>query len=209
MTQAIKLLSGPSAIRLPNPEPFLYSTTGTDSFRAPAAYAANRNAWLHIFPEACCHQSPDSGLRYFKWGVSRLILESDPAPEFIPMFIHGTQNIMPEDRTWPRWAPRMGVKVRVAIGKPTDVDQLFGHQRAAWKKLVEQFGYEAMRDSPEAAELRVAVAKRVRDEILVLRESLGFSPELDEKVALAETWAKEPHTKRFKSPVDGSLVNRH
>lgn len=124
------------------------------------------------------------------------------------MFIHGTQHVMPEERTWPRWAPRIGNRVRVVIGNPTDVDQLFGHQRAAWKRLVERGDPEMLRHGDEAVQLRIAVAKKVRDEIETLRESLGFPAEQDETAALAETWAKEPNQKKFRSPVDGSLVNR-
>ncbi|KAF9775781.1 hypothetical protein IL306_006092 [Fusarium sp. DS 682] len=227
MTQAIKLLSGPSPALWstasdsplsatpastnppPVPQPLFFSTNGVDQFSAPSAYSAYRNAWVHVFPEACCHQSPDSGLRYFKWGVSRLILESDPAPEFIPMFVHGTQHIMAEDRGWPRWAPRIGKAVKIVIGEPTDVDQIFGHQRAAWRKLVAKGDPELLRNSPEATELRIAVARRVRDEVEKLRESAGFPAEKDEAPALAETWAKDPLRTKFKSPVDGSLVNRH
>ncbi|KAM0349293.1 hypothetical protein ACHAPU_003702 [Fusarium lateritium] len=227
MTQAIRLLSGPSPASWstasgsplsatpsstqppPVPHPLIFSTNGIDQFQAPAAFTSYRNAWVHVFPEACCHQNPDGGLRYFKWGVSRLILESDPAPEFIPMFVHGTQHIMAEDRGWPRWAPRMGKTVRVVIGEPTDVDQVFGHQRAAWRKLVAKGDPELLRDSPEAAELRISVAKRVRDEVEKLRESLGFPAEQDGSPALAETWAREPLETKFKSPVDGGLVNRH
>ncbi|KAF7561883.1 hypothetical protein G7046_g2266 [Stylonectria norvegica] len=207
MTQAIKLLSGPASSLEPVQPSF--STDGVDTFTAPSAFTSNRNAWVHVFPEACCHQNPESTLRYFKWGISRLILESDPAPEFIPMFINGTQHIMPEDRTWPRWAPRVGTTVKVVIGEPTDVDLMFGHYRAAWKKLVEKGDPELLRDGPEAVELRVAVARKVRDEIQKLRESIGFPAEENETNALAETWDKEPNKKKFTSPVDGSLVNRH
>lgn len=116
---------------------------------------------------------------------------------------------MAEDRGFPRFLPRIGNKVRIVIGEPTDVDQVFGHQRAAWKKLVEKGDPELLRDSPEAKELRVSVAKRVRDEVEKLRESIGFPAEEDGTAALAETWAKDPHKKKYKSPVDGSLVNRH
>ena len=176
---------------------------------APSSYTANRHAWIHVFPEACCHQSPDSTLRYFKWGISRLILESDPAPEFIPMFVHGTQLIMPEDRGWPRWAPRLRNRIRMIIGEPTDVDKLFGSQRAAWRKLVEAGETGEARDSPEAVQLRIEVARGVRDEIEKLREEMGLAPEEDKTAALAETWAKEPNKRKFRSPVDGSYINRH
>lgn len=209
MAQALKLLSGPQKFAAVEAEPSFFSTNGQDTFMAPSSYTANRHAWVHIFPEACCHQSPNSTLRYFKWGVSRLILESDPAPDFIPMFVHGTQLIMPEERGWPRWAPRIGNRIRVAIGEPADVDKLFGKQRAAWKRLVDKGDPELLRNGQEAIRLRVEVAKMVRDEISKLRESMGLVPEKDETAALAETWAKEPDKRKFKSPVDGSLINRH
>ncbi|ETR97031.1 hypothetical protein M419DRAFT_92727 [Trichoderma reesei RUT C-30] len=208
ITQAIKLLSSPSSVV--KPSDMTFTTTGSDCFVSPSAFAANHYAWVHIFPEACCHQNPENTLRYFKWGVSRLILESDPAPEFVPMFIHGTQNIMPEDRGFPRFLPRIGQRIRIMIGQPTDADSLFGHYRSAWKRLVEKSGDpELLKNDPEAMQLRVDVAKAVRDEIQKLRLSMGFAPEEDETAALAETWSKEPNKRKFKSPVDGSLVNRH
>lgn len=188
-----------------------FSTTGSDSFISPSIYAANHHAWVHVFPEACCHQNPDNTLRYFKWGVSRLILESEPAPEFVPMFIHGTQNIMPEDREFPRFLPRIGQRIRVMIGKPADSESLFGHYRTAWKRLVEKKNgdLDLLKHDPEAVQLRIDLAKAVRDEISKLRLSMGFPKDEDETAALADTWSKEPNKRKFKSPVDGSLVNRH
>ena len=206
MTQALSLLSGPdSPIRR---RELTYSTNGSDSFLAPSAYTSNSNSWVHIFPEACCHQGPDNSLRYFKWGVSRLILESDPAPEFIPMFMDGTQHIMADDRGWPRFLPRIGKRFRMIIGKPTDVDELFGEQRTAWRRLVAKGDPHLLTDGPEAVKLRIDVAKSVRDEVQKLRVSLGLPAEEDDSAALAETWDKEPNKRRFKSPVDGSLVDR-
>ncbi|KAG5965594.1 hypothetical protein E4U58_002770 [Claviceps cyperi] len=206
MTQALGLLSGPK--QAPGTFGASFSTDGKDSFVSPAAFAGNRASWVHVFPEACCHQSPDSSLRYFKWGVSRLILESDPAPEFIPMFIHGTQDVMPEDRGFPEFLPRIGKSIRLVIGEPTDVDAVFGRERAAWKNLVSRGDPDLLTHGHEATQLRIQVAKSVRDEVAKLRESLGLPPEEDHTAALAETWSKEPNKRKFKSPVDGSLVNR-
>ncbi|OAQ68238.1 hypothetical protein VFPPC_13649 [Pochonia chlamydosporia 170] len=206
MTQAISLLSGPQ--KPVTSKDLFYSTDGKDSFPSPSAYSAYRNSWVHVFPEACCHQGTESSLRYFKWGISRLILESDPAPEFIPMFIHGTQDIMPEDRGFPRFLPRIGNKIRVVIGKPTDVDALFGTEREKWRQLIDRGDPELLTNSPEAVQLRIQVAKSVRDEVAKLRESIGLAPEQDDMAGLAETWSKEPNKRKFKSPVDGSLVNR-
>ncbi|KAK8046443.1 Bctaz1 [Apiospora saccharicola] len=122
ISQAIRLLSAPPvSSRQPGPldaasmssgindvaDPFTagdgltYSTDGTDSIKAPSMYAQNRMAWVHIFPEGMIHQHPSMTMRYFKWGVARLILESEPMPDMLPMFIDGTQNIMSEARTFP------------------------------------------------------------------------------------------------------------
>ena len=208
MTEAVRLLSGRPPPDLVQPK--FFSSNGTDSFLAPSQFTSNRHAWVHVFPEACCHQKQDSSLRYFKWGISRLILESEPAPDFIPMFAHGLQHVMPEDRGWPRWAPRVGNRIRFAVGEVVNVEELFGRQRAAWRQLAEKKEMDALKQDPEAVRLRVEVAKTVRDEVEKLRESLGLPPEKDHSVALAETWAEEPKNKRrFKSPVDGSFINRH
>lgn len=210
MTQAIKLLSkAPSDIASENK---FYTTTGQDRQWAPAAYSAYRNAWVHIFPEACCHQSPGdtTTLRYFKWGVSRLILESDPAPEFLPMFINGTKGIMSEDRGFPRFLPRVGNNLQVTFGEASNVDETFGEQRKQWRRLVKEADgdQEKLRTGEEAQKLRIEVAKMVRDEIGRLRVKNGLPEDKDESAALAETWAKEPNKRKFRSPVDGSLVNR-
>ncbi|KAF1808582.1 tafazzin, partial [Eremomyces bilateralis CBS 781.70] len=96
---------------------YTYSTTPTDLIPAPSAYAANRHAWLHVFPEGRIHQHPDRALRYFKWGVARLILESEPCPDVVPIFVEGFEAVMPEGRGWPRWMPRGGKKLRVVFGE--------------------------------------------------------------------------------------------
>lgn len=74
---------------------------------------------------------------------------------------------------------------------------------------MEKQGGDTAKDSPEAQQLRIEVAKVVRDEVSRLREELGLPPDKDDTAALAETWSKEPNKRRFKSPVDGSLINQH
>ncbi|KAH8668330.1 hypothetical protein BX600DRAFT_459726 [Xylariales sp. PMI_506] len=261
MTQAIRLLSSqpyasPSAPSLensplapgsplgmlPNDDPFsssalTYSTTGLDSHLAPSAYSQNRHAWVHVFPEACIHQHEDMSLRYFKWGLGRLILEAEPAPDVLPMFIDGTQRLMPEDRKFPRFVPRVPQNLRIIFGEPLDTEAAFGDLRARWRELVRR-DYEDRRHhqrraettnpatavvrttdaigelssnelkyGAEATELRIEVAKRVRDEIQKLRLSHGY-PEDDPALGFAETWAREPAQRSYRSNVDGSLVKK-
>ncbi|ORX67053.1 hypothetical protein DL89DRAFT_259590 [Linderina pennispora] len=44
------------------------------------------NRWVHVFPEGKVNQ--DDSLLRLKWGVGRLIMESDRVPIVVPMFHH-------------------------------------------------------------------------------------------------------------------------
>ncbi|KAI0543862.1 acyltransferase [Xylaria curta] len=216
ISQAIRLLSSQPFIR-PPADKSLANEVSIPGF--PPIYAQNRYSWVHVFPEACVHQHPRMFMRYFKWGVSRLILESEPMPDILPIFIDGTHKIMAEDRTWPRFLPRFGVKFRVAFGEPVDTEKTFGDLRAQWRELVKkETGAVAPRVLGElpnelkygekAVELRIEVARRVREEVLKVRRGLGYPDEEPPGYELAETWAREPGKDKFKSNVDDSLVNR-
>lgn len=188
-----------------------YSTNGSDIFTAPSSYTSRRHSWIHVFPEGFIHQHPSVRMRYFKWGVSRLILESEPLPTIIPMFIAGTENVMPESRTFPRFLPRVGKKIRIAFGEEVDGDKVFGDLRAKWKRLVVlqkesimREGFDAefpmgeltdeLKYGTEAVALRIEVTKRVRAEVLKLRRQLGY-PEEEPNAGLVETWAREGQQK--------------
>lgn len=88
-------------------------------------------------------------MRYFKWGVARLILESEPMPDVLPMFIDGTQNIMSEERTFPRFLPRGGKKFHITFGELLDMEAKFGDLRRKWRELVRK---DRLRALGEAAE---------------------------------------------------------
>ena len=162
---------------------------------------------MHIFPEGRIHQHPQLAMRYFRWGVSRLILESEPLPQIIPIFVDGTNQIMHESRKFPRFIPRVGKDVRVVFGEDVDGEKVFGDLRRKWKRLVElqkdalqRKGFddhlemgeltEGLKYHPEVVELRLEVTKRMRNEILRLRRELGY-PEEDPKNGLVETWEVE------------------
>lgn len=213
MTTAIRLLSSP----------------------APPLPAA-RHAWIHVFPEGMVHQDhAASDLRYFKWGVARLLLEAEPrAPDVVPVFLDGTQALMPEARGFPRLVPRgFGARVRVAFGDPVDGEAAFGDLRRRWRELVrrreEEGGGEAagmgkgrtgvleddeLRYGDEARRLRVEAARRVREEVLKLRRGLGGYAEADEALGRAETWTRDEvwrdaREERYtRSRVEGSRVEQ-
>lgn len=147
-----------------------------------------------------------------------MILESNPAPLFVPMFIDGFQNIMHETRKKPRWLPRVGHKVRVFFGEPLDTADVFGEQRDRWRQLVEEqteissgsagplFG-DGLKYGPQAVQLRIEVAAAVRGHVARLRKEAGC-PDDDPTFELAETWKRDPALKKYQSPVDGSIVHR-
>lgn len=160
-------------------------------------------------------------MRYFKWGISRLILESEPLPEIIPIFIDGNQEVMHESREWPRFIPRAGKKIRIAFGESVDGEKVFGELRMKWKRLVKlqkealmrkgvstnwEMGEltEGLKYGDEAIALRKEVTMRVRNEVLKLRRSLGY-PDEDPKQGLVETWIEEG-SKETGRMEDGSWV---
>lgn len=59
--------------------------------------------WIHVFPEGRVHQDPQETIRYFRWGVARIILEaamrSDRLPCVLPIFLRGFDKIMPEQES--------------------------------------------------------------------------------------------------------------
>ncbi|KAF1961765.1 hypothetical protein CC80DRAFT_531584 [Byssothecium circinans] len=232
ITQAIRLLSRGPFVRpdhaatktkksLTSPDlsdPFTgghltFSTNGQDTFPSPSAYLSRRHAWVHIFPEGMIHQSEAKTMRYFKWGVSRLILESDPMPDIVPMWIEGLDEVMHESRTFPRFLPRPFKNISITFGDRLDGEQAFGDLRRRWKQMREQeeqksgkldIGVlnDALKHSKEAVELRKECTLRVRNAVLNVRRLRGHADE-DPKSSLAETWKREGPNREGPKP-DGS-----
>ncbi|KAL4820318.1 hypothetical protein BDW67DRAFT_172998 [Aspergillus spinulosporus] len=224
VTQAIRLLSKgpfPAEPHLAKPErqswslqnvcvdpfsdlPTAYTTDGEDSHLAPSAYSCNSYSWVHIFPEGKIHQSPNKTMRYFKWGVARLILEASECPDIVPMWLEGFDQVMHESREFPRFLPRPGKEVSVTFGQKVDTEAVFGEMRRRWQKIKAkaELASPEMRNLPlgalsdellygdEAVELRKEVTKKVRDLVLEVRRSRGHSDE-DPKAGLVETWMEE------------------
>ena len=194
---------------------------------APSRYASNSYSWIHVFPEGMIHQSPDRTMRYFKWGFTRLILEPPECPDFVPMFIEGTDQVMHESRTWPRFIPRGGKHVTVTFGDAVDTEAVFGDLRRRWRELQCELNLKLGGEDPEKVteegkimtlgiipnfigedpkvqELRMECARRVREEVLKVRRQRGY-PDEDPKASYAETWAREG-PKRVGEMEDGTWV---
>lgn len=194
--------------------PPAYSTKSDDAYLAPSAYARNSFAWIHIFPEGKVHQSPRKTMRYFKWGVSRLILEASECPDVVPMWIEGTDQVMHESRKWPRFIPRFNKKISITFGEKADREAVFGDLRQRWQKLKamaeednpgdkNQVGIlnEELKYGQEAVELRKECTERVRALVLEVRRSRGL-PDEDPKQGLVETWLREGPGKEGKMQDD-------
>ena len=196
----------------------VYSTNGFDSFPNPTAYMNRRHAWVHIFPEGRIHQRVDKAIRYFKWGISRLILESEPCPDVVPIWIEGFDEVMHESRQFPRFIPRIGKHIVVYFGGKIDTEKSFGDLRDRWRRLREaetttspgdKWEGGALNDKlkygDEAVNLRIECTNRVRHQILKLRSDRGF-PHEDPKNSLANTWKEEGFADGEGKMMDGSWV---
>lgn len=159
-------------------------------------------------------------MRYFKWGVARLILEPEECPDIIPMWIEGNDEVYDEARQWPRFLPRPGKRLGVWFGENVagDRESVFTELRRKWKRLVDEdkgqrnatilgeVGVlsENLKYGKEAIELRIECTKRVRDEVLKVRRMRGL-PDEDPKNGLMETWMEEGEKSEGRMK-DGSLV---
>lgn len=195
-----------------------YSTNGLDVFPAPSGYTCRRYAWIHIFPEGFVHQHPQRIMRYFKWGVARLVLEADECPDIVPIWIEGNDRIMAEDRGFPRFIPRLGQKVGIWFGTNVggDNESVFQEMRRRWQKLVQRdrenggSGHpdelsDELKYGTEAVRLRVECTRHIRDAVLELRRQRGL-PDEDPKSGLAETWRAEGGESEGGQKPDGSIL---
>lgn len=181
-----------------------YTTNGEDSHLAPSSYACNSHAWMHIFPEGKIHQAPNKTMRYFKWGVARLILETSECPDVVPIWLEGFDQVMHESREFPRFLPRPGKEVSVTFGKKVDTEAIFGDMRKRWQEIRAKAEKKVpeTRDLPvgvlndellygqEAVALRIEVTKKVRELVLDVRRTRGL-PDEDPKEGLVDTWIQE------------------
>lgn len=153
-------------------------------------------------------------------------------PDIVPMWIEGTDEILPEGRPPPRWAPRPGKRVGIWIGDcVSGAEQedgrgngVFKEMRDRWRALVEReqdWGLksqkatgvigklgvlkdEELRNGREAVELRMECTKEVRKLVLKVRRRRGL-PDEDPKAGWADTWREEGGRREGKME-DGSQV---
>lgn len=125
-------------------------------------------------------------MRYYKWGISRLLLEPSMQPTLVPMFITGFSDIMHESRRFPRFLPRMGKRITLHIGDLVP-ESTFLDLRLEWHDLKSRHNEEWLKEGKEAVALRIETTKRVREEVVKLRRKVGL-PDEEESVSKVETY---------------------
>lgn len=128
------------------------------------------NSWVHIFPEGRVYQAEDLSMRFFKMGISKLILEPEKAPIVIPMFHTGMETVMREDRLPPQFFPSMGREIHIRFGDPIPF-KVLDKFRERWEKVKEHPTKGDLRA------LRIETAETVRNAVNQVRSSMGFPPE--------------------------------
>lgn len=122
-------------------------------------------------------------------------------PDIVPIFIEGFDDIMHEERTFPRFIPRPFRNVRVTFGDKLDAEEVFGDLRLRWKQMrakEEKAGgqlevgvlNDGLKYAEEAVSLRKECTRRMRQAVLDVRRQRGY-PEDDPKNSFAETWLRE------------------
>lgn len=168
------------------------SPEGTGVLMSKSPFVRTKTSWFHVFPEGFVLQLQEpfnNSMRYFKWGVSRLILEATRAPVVVPIFAYGFEKVAPEDLAEEgikRFLPsNMGAEIHISIGDAVD-DAKIELYREQWRALVNRYVdpkkptdlSEELRTGKEAQLLRSALAADLRSAVLAVRESTGmFTPE--------------------------------
>lgn len=109
----------------------------------------NQNKWVHVFPEAKVNQT--GALVRFKWGVGRMIMESNRVPLVVPMYFTGMREVMPLKQKYP-WPNPSKSTLYIKVGDSVD-----------FTKEVEKWQRE--RSKLESVEGQQELDKQVRTDI--------------------------------------------
>lgn len=158
----------------------------------------SRGEWVHIYPEGFVHQplEPHKGtLRYFHWGVSRLLLESGPiAPIVLPIYGEGLQTVFPEDKVKRFLGYRSHKPITYVFGQPIE-EELVDNLRSQWAQLDLDAATSEL--TPKKKELRSHVARIARLAILDTRRQFleNQSCDDDDRFGDAEFWKNQTEVK--------------
>ena len=162
----------------------------------------SKTSWFHVFPEGYVlqlHAPHNNSMRYFKWGVSRLILESTRAPVVVPIYAYGFEKLAPENRVddgFFSWFPsNIGSEVHINIGDPFPDEKVYQY-REQWMKLCEAKKdpnnhsdlSNELKYGPEVKLLRSNLAAELRSSVLAIKDSLHIFYREDARFQYPEFW---------------------
>lgn len=173
----------------------------------------NQPSWVHVFPEGFIlqlHSPHANSMRYFKWGVARMILESDVTPIVVPMFSTGFENITPEDKKMARGKiipGGYGNAINVSMGKAID-DDVIENYRARWRELCKKYAdpncpddlNDNLKYGNEAEKLRSELANDIREHVLEIRHTIRKLPAEDQRFKSPLWWKKFNQTNGLVAP---------
>ncbi|KAG8991967.1 hypothetical protein FRB90_001147 [Tulasnella sp. 427] len=84
-----------------------------------------------------------------------MMLRAKVPPKVIPVYLEGFDDVMPENRGFPKFLPRLGSKIRVTFGDPSGITRDAGSIIQEWKSKSQTSGDQSKSD-PEA-EVRIAL----------------------------------------------------
>lgn len=192
------------------------SAESTNILMSKSPFIRSSTSWFHVFPEGFVLQLQEphnNSMRYFKWGVSRLILESTVSPVVVPIFSSGFEKIAPEQADeanmgLKRWLPsNLGAEIHISIGDAIS-DEVIDKYRQRWRQLCEKYIdplnptdlSEELRNGKQAQSLRSEIAAELRDAVFKIRESLGiFKPE-DPRFKDPKFWKEYTRTEGMSNP---------
>ncbi|KAH8918332.1 acyltransferase-domain-containing protein [Atractiella rhizophila] len=138
----------------------------------------NRGHWVHIFPEGYVNQSHPYQLLRFRWGIARMLMETKELPYIVPVWIKGFEDIMPEDRGFPRFLPRLGAELSISFGTPLDEKSMDELERL--KELYtmargkrKDSGMDDGVDTEELQEVRKAVCDILQEKLQGMGKEAG------------------------------------
>lgn len=188
-----------AAIRLLSPD----NTVNEDVKGYLPPIIRTKPSWVHVYPEGFVlqlHPPYSNSMRYFKWGITRMILETTVPPVILPIFSTGFEKIASEDETKTSWRDlfkSFGSEINVTMGDPLD-DKLIDEFRAEWNALCEKYTdkdkpndlSDELKYGKEAQELRSRLAAVLREHVANIRHEKRSLPEEDPRFKSPSWWKK-------------------
>lgn len=150
------------------------------------SHKLNRYRWVHVYPEGrtwqesghpprradgrlCLPGSDRCGpvgarLGPLKWGVGKLIAESETTPIVLPMFHTGMERVLPQEATNNDLlysVPRVGQRICVLFGREVEVTDLVREYRR-WRRSASPRGFDAY--NPHSLATESSEHRRVRQD---------------------------------------------